>query len=76
MPRKVAIIPFRTIEEIEYHLSCSQALLDMMIVNIRLMDTSNKESYEEIEKTTIKSLKVLNEGFANIIKSLKEGQIK
>lgn len=76
MPSKTDFIPFHTLEEIQYHLTCSEALIDIVISDIQKMRYADRVEHAIIEQKTIKSLNVLNEGFANMIKSLKEGYIK
>lgn len=75
MSEKSEFIPFHSLEELEYHLSCSESLIDILLGHIKELRKAENIDPQELERTTIKSLEVLNSGFTNMITSIKEGYI-
>lgn len=69
-------IPFHSLEELEYHLSCSERLIYIIKSNIEEQRKAEKNDPHVLDQTIIKSLEVLNSGFSNMITSIKEGYIK
>jgi len=76
MPEKKEFIPFHSLEELEYHLSCSETLIDIIKSNIKEQRKAEKIDPQVLDPTIIKSLEVLNSGLSNMITSIKEGYIK
>lgn len=76
MSEKNEFIPFLSLEELECHLSCSQSLIAIILGHIKELRKAENTDTQELERTTIKSLEVLNSGLANMITSIKEGYIK
>jgi hypothetical protein len=69
-------IPFNSLQELQFHIDASKALMDRLKLTIELWHESEGDKKEKLEEHITKSLEVLNDGYINMILSIQQGYIK
>lgn len=75
MSEQTKHIPFNSVEEMIFHIDMSNILMEKIKARIKQLGSAD-ESKEAIENYITDSLKVLVDGYVNIILSIEQGYVE